>query len=112
MPFTSNRPSQPGKAFALSTLGPHGVALWLNLIFVGMALLLHQPATAEETQRILPQGIPGTLWLAGGGEFPSELRETFCKLAGAKEANLVIIPTASSRSEETEDWQTWLEPWQ
>lgn len=112
MPFMSNRPLQTGKAFALSALGPHGVAWWLKLIFVGMALSLHQPATAEESQRILPQGIPGTLWLAGGGEFPSELRETFCKLAGAKEAKLVIIPTASSRSEETEDLQTWLEPWQ
>ena len=99
MPFMSNRPLQPGKAFAFSTLRPHGVAWWLNLIFVGMALSLHQPATAEEPQRILPQGIPGTLWLAGGGEFPSELRETFCKLAGAKEAKLVIIPTASSRSD-------------
>ncbi|MEC7596727.1 MAG: cyanophycinase, partial [Planctomycetota bacterium] len=108
----SNRPLQTGKAFALSALGPHGVAWWLKLIFVGMALSLHQPATAEEPQRILPQGIPGTLWLAGGGEFPSELRETFCKLAGAKEAKLVIIPTASSRSEETEDLQNWLEPWQ
>ena len=112
MAFMSNRSLKQSKAHALSTLSPRGVVWWVNLIFVGVALSFHPTATAEESQRILPQGIPGTLWLAGGGEFPSELRETFCKLAGAKEANLVVIPTASGRADETDDWQTWLEPWQ
>ena len=44
--------------------------------------------------RIDPAGFRGSLVIGGGGNFPAEARERFIKLAGGKDAKLVIIPTA------------------
>jgi cyanophycinase len=58
---------------------------------------------AIDREHFDPAGIGGALVLCGGGALPEAVREAFVKLAGGKEARLVIIPTASDSGEEEED---------
>ena len=53
-----------------------------------------EPASAPET----PKG-GGSLIIVGGGPLPDAIRDRFIELAGGARAQLVIIPTASSRAE-------------
>lgn len=46
------------------------------------------------SSRIDPAGIRGSLVISGGGKLPQVARERFLKLAGGKDAKLVVIPTA------------------
>jgi len=55
--------------------------------------------SAGETPYLDPAGVKGPLVIAGGGELPAPILERFVKLAGGKEALLVIIPTASELDE-------------
>ncbi len=65
-----------------------------------LAVLIVSSATAWSADdkppapRIDPAGIRGSLVLGGGGTLPAEAREQFLKLAGGKDAKLVVIPTA------------------
>ncbi len=65
---------------------------------------------AEESARIEPAGIKGSLVICGGGELPQELVEQFLKLAGGNSARLVIVPTASAGADE-EEAEKYLAPW-
>lgn len=56
-------------------------------------------------------GSPGTLLLCGGGTLPSDLMQTFHSLGGGAEGCLVLIPTASPRSDQG-DYTPWLPRWQ
>lgn len=58
-----------------------------------------------------PQGIQGSLVIAGGGKLPQEIIDQFIKLAGGEQAHLVIIPTASARADQ-DDTTSLLESWQ
>ncbi len=49
---------------------------------------------------ILPQGIPGTLLLHGGGPTPDIVIEKYLQLAGKENAKLVLIPTASQAADD------------
>ena len=62
-----------------------------------------------------PQGIKGSLVIAGGGELPPEVEKRFIELAGGKKAKIVVIPTASEKADEQvardEQKAKLLEPW-
>lgn len=45
-----------------------------------------------------PTGLPGSLFLVGGGNLPEELREAFVSLVG-RAGSLVVIPTATDEDE-------------
>jgi cyanophycinase len=47
---------------------------------------------------IEPAGVPGTLFLAGGGRLPPEVLTRFVVLAGGEAGRLVVIPTATARA--------------
>src|SRR5262245_29946188 len=57
------------------------------------------PAPVEH---IDPDGIGGSLVLCGGGKLPDAVRDKFIELAGGKSARLVIIPTASGETAESD----------
>jgi cyanophycinase len=95
----------PRRKFAALTLGI--LSFWTLA-----ALVAPESVLAENSSPISPAGIRGTLWIAGGGEFPTPLREKFCELAGGTEGHLIIIPTASEESEQIDSWERWLAPWQ
>jgi len=67
-------------------------------------------ATAAAS-RIDPDGIQGSLVLCGGGKLPEAVRDRFIKLAGGKEARLVIIPTASGDDTIADDAREVAEIW-
>lgn len=69
----------------------HAVCLFI------LAVLTFPPcgwADDAVPSRIDPSGIRGSLVISGGGMLPQEAREQFLKLAGGKDAKLVVIPTA------------------
>ena len=53
---------------------------------------------------------PGTLLLCGGGIIPLSIREEFYKLGLGEEGSLVLIPTASPRSD-SGDYTMWIDYW-
>ncbi len=57
-----------------------------------------------------PEMFLGTLLLCGGGVIPLPIREEFYKLGKGTEGILVLIPTASPRSDGG-DYSTWIDYW-
>ena len=57
-----------------------------------------------------PKQIQGTLLLCGGGVIPLSIREEFHKLGKGEEGSLVLIPTASLRSDNG-DYSMWIDYW-
>jgi cyanophycinase len=66
-------------------------------------ILLGVPAEAAAPPAAKPplsvQVSAGTLVIVGGGMLPDAIRDRFLQLAGGKKARLVVIPTASGRSD-------------
>lgn len=62
-----------------------------------------------ETQAKLDRS-KGTLLLCGGGKLPDSILDTFCEKGNASRGRLVLIPTASPRSDEG-DYSPWLDLW-
>lgn len=60
--------------------------LGLNVAYANDENLLGLPENAVENQ--------GSLVVCGGGDLPKEIQDEFVRLAGGKDARLVIIPTA------------------
>lgn len=52
----------------------------------------------------------GTILMCGGGKLPDSLLDRFCELSDNKNSRLVLVPTASERSD-TGDYSPWLELW-
>ncbi len=52
----------------------------------------------------------GTLLLCGGGVIPSPIRDEFHRLGKGEDGTLVLIPTASPRSD-SGDYSTWIDYW-
>ena len=80
-----------------------------------LALLLATTTQANDPflvsrKRVPPEGIDGTLVIAGGGKLPAEVREEFIKRAGGKEAKIVVIPTASRLADAAKP-ERYLAPW-
>jgi len=76
---------------------------------VGLSLAAGFVSGAESTTRISPDGISGTLLIAGGNANP-ELVDEFFRLAGGAKARIVVIPTASS-SVENDPEDKYLQSW-
>lgn len=57
-----------------------------------------------------PEMFRGTLLLCGGGVIPLLIREEFYKLGKGTEGTLVLIPTASPRSD-AGDFSMWIDYW-
>jgi cyanophycinase len=57
-----------------------------------------------------PLKASGTLHLCGGGPIPLPIREEFFRLGKGTEGILVLIPTASPRSD-AGDYSTWIDYW-
>jgi cyanophycinase len=53
---------------------------------------------------------PGSLLLCGGNQLPSSILDTFFERGGKHHGRLVIIPTASPRSD-LKDYTRWLQMW-
>lgn len=54
----------------------------------------------------------GSLVIVGGGKMPDEVRTEFIKLAGgAKEAKIIVIPTASADADDAKQKDSFLKPW-
>lgn len=71
-----------------------------------MSLLLSREGVGEQfstpkVNDIIPDGIAGKLVLCGGGELPEEIYERFLELAGSQDSQLVLIPTASSKVDDS-----------
>lgn len=73
-----------------------------NAFLFGLVFLTMLPCGWTEgdlPDRIDPSGIRGALVISGGGKLPKEAKEKFLKLAGGKDARLVVIPTARDDSD-------------
>ena len=58
-----------------------------------------------------PDGIKGSLVIAGGGALPQSVVAEFVRLSGGKAARLIVIPTASYRADDAEAGEEFLKPW-
>lgn len=74
----------------------------------GAALLAQGVLVAE--QQGVDSSKRGALLLCGGGKLSDFVLDTFCKLGRAEGNRMVLVPTASPRSDE-EDYSPWLEVW-
>jgi cyanophycinase len=90
-------------------LTPTLFALWIAL---AQALPGAEPQkAAPERQRIDPNGISGSLLIAGGGALPDAVMDRFVEIAGGDKARVVVIPTASQRADDEKQTQAILERW-
>lgn len=62
------------------------------------------------TQVNKPNPKPGTILMCGGGKLPESILNRFCELSDHENSTLVLIPTASPRSD-THDYSPWMEIW-
>jgi cyanophycinase len=87
---------------------------------VGLCWMLLTGSLAAEVLRVSsgvtwidPAGIRGSLVIHGGGELTNAVRDKFLELAGGKEAQIVVVPTASDQadSDDPDVRQRLLQPW-
>ncbi|MFP6762998.1 MAG: cyanophycinase, partial [Planctomycetaceae bacterium] len=81
------------------------------LIRVFTAILCVQPLVAHTADYIDPRGIPGGLFIAGGGGLSEDMLKQFVNLAGGDRAKLVVVPTASRSADEESNFTAMLERW-
>jgi cyanophycinase len=77
-----------------------GVASLTLLLTTGPGIAA-EPKAARATQGFVVKS-PGSLLLVGGGNVTTSIRNRFVELAGGKKAHLVVVPTASTRSDRNE----------
>lgn len=92
------RHAMPGPAMLL-------VAVLVNTCLVATAAAQSLMASID------PLGVPGTRLLAGGGKLPATVLARFFELAGGKQANIVLIPTATEACDTEEEQQAILKRW-
>lgn len=102
---------------------PIGVAALAAIILVHAASsLLHsqapgnsQPPANAGTGGPLsfpdPNGVAGTVFLAGGGSLPAEVMAEFVRCAGGTDARIVLVPTASATADRDEERTKLAERW-
>ncbi|MCE2808822.1 MAG: cyanophycinase [Planctomycetaceae bacterium] len=69
-------------------------------------LVAHLPSCLQERS----ETTPGTILICGGGKLPDSILDRFCEFSDLKNSTLVLIPTASARSD-SGDYSPWLELW-
>jgi cyanophycinase len=85
---------------------------FLALLAVGSPLAAADAFAQYDPAAPEPVGkIRGSLVMHGGGAIQESVRDRFVQLAGGKQARIVVIPTASSRADETDDYEEWLTVW-
>ena len=77
-----------------------------------LATLCLLPLTASAAEYIDARGIPGKLFIVGGGAMPDGMLKQFVTLAGGKDAKLVVVPTASKKADDETTYEALLEPYQ
>jgi cyanophycinase len=82
-----------------------------NWCFEGQASAVDSILPTDGPNARLGKILNGTLLICGGGKLPDALLERFCTLGNAKNSRLVLVPTASPRSD-SGDYSPWLELWQ
>src|SRR5687768_15935208 len=74
------------------------------------SLLYAAPTRAQDGGDDAPPACPcvgprhGTILIAGGGDLPLDLYQTFVKLAGGHNARIVVIPTAGEELDFPSSW--------
>ena len=84
-----------------------------SLMFLGFVLKESATAQAPVGSNLTvqqPEMFRGTLLLCGGGTIPLSIREEFYKIGKGNEGTLVLIPTASPRSDGG-DYSMWIDYW-
>ncbi len=71
--------------------------------------LAGRPEAKPGLPYIAPEGVAGTVVLAGGGGLPDDVRDAFIQLAGGDRGKLVVVPTASGKADD--DAASFAEPW-
>ena len=71
---------------------------------------LHTGSLASGLQACDRSETPGTILMCGGGKIPDSVLDRFCEKSDATNSTLVLIPTASARSD-SGDYSPWLELW-
>lgn len=71
---------------------------------------LHTGSLASGLQASDRSETPGTILMCGGGKLPDSVLDRFCEKSDATNSTLVLIPTASARSD-SGDYSPWLELW-
>ena len=87
---------------------------WCALLF-GLASVPYCGAEDAQPQLphyIDPQGIQGSLVVAGGGELENGILQRFVTLAGGNKARVVLIPTASRRADDAAHLSALSQKWQ
>ena len=79
-----------------------------RILLVAFCLL---PLTASAAEYIDARGIPGKLFIVGGGAMPDGMLNQFVTLAGGKDAKLVVVPTASNKADDETTHEALLEPY-
>jgi cyanophycinase len=70
------------------------------------------PLSGSAAEYIDARGIPGKLFIVGGGAMPDGLLKQFVTVASGKEAKVVIVPTASNKADDEATHEALLEPYQ
>ena len=71
------------------------------MIRILLILILCLPAFAEEKTKVGPEN--GTLFIVGGGYLSEDLVKRFIELAGGPDAPIIVVPTAGSIGQYTEE---------
>ena len=79
-----------------------------RIILTALCLL---PLSASAAEYIDARGIPGKLFIVGGGAMPDGMLKQFVTLAGGKDAKLVVVPTASKKADDETTYEALLEPY-
>ena len=79
-----------------------------RIILTALCLL---PLSASAAEYIDARGLPGKLFIVGGGAMPDGMLKQFVTLAGGKDAKLVVVPTASKKADDETTYEALLEPY-
>jgi cyanophycinase len=69
------------------------------------------PSVAFAAPPYPPEEVRGALVIVGGGKLPDAARDVFFRLAGHKEAKIIVIPTANADADDAAKRERFLQPW-
>ena len=87
------------------------LALFAPALLCAMAAA-QTTAADRSLPEIDPRGCPGALVIGGGGALPDEIYDRFIELSGGERANVVLVPTASSRADSPAERSKLLARWE
>ena len=93
-----------GSVFAQNTTAQMPIGAVVTNVFPSSRILGPELSTNHSKH------VQGTLLLCGGGNIPLSIRQEFHTLGKGEEGSLVLIPTASPRSD-SGDYSMWIDYW-